>query len=87
MIDKYLVVTRHDNEECASMWTARSIMDYLDMEDCFQYDEIYVYDVSEIGRISKVTLYGAWHDLNHPLYMKGVNEDGVTVFSGWGTDH
>lgn len=93
MMNKYLVVTKHDGETNASMETEQWILSYLDMDDCFSYDEIHVYEVSNIYDVSKIgifeelELYGAWHDFNNPLLLEVKRKDGTVVFSGMGTDH
>lgn len=85
---KYLVVTKDDDGETnASMETASWIINYLDMSDCFSYDEIHVYDVSVCGKVEELTLHGPWHDLKNKLYIKVTGEDGRIVFDGVGTDH
>lgn len=87
MQEKFLVVTKDEGEVYASMWTAGRILDYLDMTDCFEYDEIHVYDVREIGKVEELFLHGTWHDIDQPLYMKVTRRDGTIVFDGFGTDH
>lgn len=87
MMNKYLVVTKHDGETNASMETEQWILNYLDMDDCFSYDEIHVYDVSKIGVVEELELCGAWHDFKNPLLLEVRRKDGTVVFSGMGTDH
>lgn len=86
-LEKFLVVTKDEGEVYASMWTAKEILDYLGMTDCFEYDEIHVYDVREIGKVEELFLHGTWHDADKPLYMKVTRHDGTIVFDGFGTDH
>ena len=87
MQEKFLVVTKDEGEVYASMWTAERVLDYLGMTDCFEYDEIHVYDVREIGKVEELFLHGTWHDMDQPLYMKVTRHDGTIVFDGFGTDH
>lgn len=84
---KYLVVVRYDSKVWASMETASWVVNYLDMEDCFSYDEIHVYDVSEIGKVKELTLYGTWHNFHDPLLIKAEDPNGNVVFYGHGSDH
>ena len=85
---EFLVVTKdEEGKVAAGMWTEKNILDYLDMEDCYEFAEIHVYDVSKIGKIEELRLHGTWHDLDQPLYIKVTRKDGTVVFDGFGTDH
>ena len=84
---KVLVVTRDGKYVSASIETSSWVLRYLDMRDCFAYDEIHVYDVSKIGKVEELTLHGKWHDITNSLYMKVTDANGNTVFDGYGTDH
>lgn len=83
----FLVQTLHDGETTNGMWSAGQILYYMDMIDCFEYDDFYVYDVSEVGKVTPLTLHGTWHDMSNPLYIKVTDPDGNIVFDGYGTDH
>ncbi len=86
-MNKYLVVTVSDGEVCTSLKTSRWILDYMDMSDCFEYDDIQVYDIQYPNPPVPLTLHYAWHDPKHPLFMCATNPENAIVFSGFGTDH
>lgn len=86
-IDRFLVVTRVGDNVSASMEYADWILRYIDMMDCFEYDEIHVYDVRNIGHIEELELHSAWWHPDDPLWLEVVDSKGNLVFGGYGTDH
>lgn len=84
---RYLFVARDEGETFVSIKTSQDILSYLDMTDCFEFEEVHVYDVGAIGRVEELALHGTWHDPSRPLYMKATGDDGRVVFEGYGTDH
>lgn len=84
---KYLVQSMGpDGELGVGLKTEGQIIQILDMQDCHE-QEILVYDVSEYGKISELKVFGVWHNLDNPLYIKVENEEGIIIFEGYGTDH
>ena len=86
-MDKYLVVTSFDGEVCTGLWTSKRILDYMDMDDCFSYDDIQVYRIQYPKASEPLTLHYAWHKPKDPLYLSATDPDGNVVFDGYGTDH
>lgn len=85
--EQYLVRVTSDSGSDVSLKTATWILNWLDMQDCYPPDlDIAVWKVAD-GAPQEVTLYGAWHKPDDPLYMKGCLADGTVVFDGYGTDH
>lgn len=85
--EQYLVRVTSDSGSDVSLKTATWILDWLDMQDCYPPDlSIAVWKVAD-GAPQEVTLYGAWHKPDEPLYMKDCLPDGTIVFDGYGTDH
>ena len=75
-----------DGELGVGLETEVQIIQILDMQDCHE-QHIEVYDVSEYGKISKLKVFGVWHNQDNPLYIKVENEEGTIIFDGYGTDH
>ncbi len=84
---EFVVVTLMDGEECTSIWDVWKLIEYMDMSDCFSYDDIRVYSVSIAHGVREITLHYAWSNMNDPLYLCGTYENGEIAFSGYGTDH
>lgn len=82
----YLVQTLIDGEVYASLHTPGEIISRIDMQDCSN-EQIYVYDISKFGKVTRLKVYGTWHDCKKPLYIKITTARGKIVFDGHGTDH
>lgn len=87
-MEKFLVQIRFhgDPETYASLMTGNQIIDRVGMYDCYD-EELKVYRITEFGNIEEIKVYGTWHDMKNPLYIKGVDSKGEIVFDGFGTDH
>ena len=83
---QYFVQHRFDDELCISIKTAREIINRVDMSDCSD-EEMEVWESTEFGKLTKLTLHGCWHDPSNPLYIKATRPDGSIAFDGYGTDH
>lgn len=82
----YLVQGIMEDEEFASLMTAKEIFDMMDMDDCYQV-RIEIWRLDGIGsEPEKCGFCGTWHDWKDPLKMKIVC-NGETLEVGWGTDH
>lgn len=89
-VKEYLVQLHDsdDNSVSASMKTAREIIDWIDMSDCYIGMHIEVFDVeTQFGNVERLEVYGCWHDHRNPLYIKVTHSDGTVEFDGYGTDH
>lgn len=79
---QYLVQRMSDGEVFMSLMTEETLIDYIDMSDC--YDEDYeIFDASEFGKI-KPLHYVGWQPR---CLIEIADEDGNIVISGYGTDH
>ena len=79
---QYLVQRMSDGEVFLSLMTEGTLIDYIDMSDC--YDEDYeIFDVSEFGKIKSLHYVG-WQPR---CLIEIADEDGNIVISGYGTDH
>lgn len=74
-------------ETWASFKTAKQLIDFVDLDDC--YDFVYsVYDASsKFGEIKPLVVKGCWHDFRDPLKIVIEDEDGNVVLVGYGSDH
>lgn len=84
--EHFLVVITDESGESPRLMTAYEILNWLDMWDCYPECGIAVWRVSG-DETTRLNLYGAWHNPDEPLYMKGCLPDGTVVFDGYGTDH
>ena len=84
--EHFLAVITTDTGESPRLMTAYEILNWLDMWDCYPECGITVWRISG-GETTRLNLYGAWHNPDDPLYMKGCLPDGTVVFDGYGTDH
>ena len=87
-MEKFLVQIKlpDDPETYSRLMTGHEIVDRVSMHDCYD-EELAVYRVTEFGNIEKIEVYGTWHNMKNPLYIKGVDTRGEIVFDGFGTDH
>ena len=84
-MEEYLMVVKVDDKEYAVLTTEYDIIDHIDMDDC-TYEEIEVYRVA-FGNVERLHVHGTWHNFDDPLYIKVTDDEGNTVFDGYGTDH
>jgi len=68
------------------LMSSEEIISAINMLDC-SGQEFVVYDVSEFGRAKSLMIFGKWHDVNEPAYIKITDENGTIVFDGYGEEH
>lgn len=87
-MEKFLVQIKFpdDPEVYSRFMTGYEIVDRVGMYDCYD-EELKVYRITEFGNIEEIKVYGTWHNMKNPLYIKGVDSRGEIVFDGFGTDH
>lgn len=81
-----MIVMCDDGSEYADMVTPHTIIDHVDMRDCTN-EQIEVYKVEYGVRPQELYIYGCWHNMKDPLYIKVIDENGNVEFDGYGTDH
>lgn len=87
--NRYLYITRWDEDEFADVVTAAKIFEDLDIEDCFPAGfsrEAYLLK-GYSKRPERVQILGTWHDPKDPLKMEIVSSRGKVLDVAWGHDH
>lgn len=86
-MEKYLMIVMcDDGGEYAEMVTTHAIIDHIDMQDCTN-EEIEVYRIEYGAQPIRLNVYGCWHNMDDPLYIKVTDDNGEIEFDGYGTDH
>lgn len=87
MKKEYFVQHVHpDGEVVLDVMNAYSIIGAVSMSDC-SGEELYVWESTEEGKVTRLAVFGCWHDPDDPLYIKAVRPDGTVVFDGYGVEH
>lgn len=85
--ESYYVQTRWDDGSISQeIMTAPEIVERESMSDCSGAD-MRIWEMTEFGKLTELTLHGTWHDNRDPLYIKAVRPDGNIAFDGYGVDH
>ena len=76
------------SDDCGyeKLMSSNEIISAINMSDCSE-QEFAIYDVSEFGRVKSLKIFGNWHDMNNPTYIKITDENGTIVFDGYGEEH
>lgn len=83
----YLMVTKNCTATYADVLLPYEIIYHIDWSDCSD-EEIKVYAIDDYEKEpEELEVYGAWHNLKDPLYIKVTRKDGTIEFDGYGTDH
>ena len=86
-MNRYLVFSTFDGEpETPTIRTAAEIFNRMDMDDCTGEEITKLYLIREDG-VQPCTFKGTWHDFDDPLKMTIETWEGITMDTGWGTDH
>jgi len=86
-MERYVMVVKcWDDTEYTALATPHEIIDHIDMMDCTD-EKIEVYKMQFGAQPKELYVCECWHNMNDPLYIKVVDEDGNIEFDGYGTDH
>lgn len=88
-MEKLYVVQRifnkgcEDEEYCCSFMNDYELIEYVDMSDCYDYEDYEIWDMSEFGKAKRIHYVG-WQP---NCLIEFADENGEIVLSGYGTDH